>query len=284
MEGPEIYLDANATTPVIPQAVEAAQDAMQHLFGNPSSSHITGIRARQLLESARSLARTALGADSGRIVFTSGATEAIQLGILSALHHVRENSTKRHGLLLYGATEHKAVPQALHHWNDLLGLDNEVVEIPVDAQGRLQMDFLSKHAADANMVCTLAVNNETGVIHDLQQIESTLRVVNEKVLWMVDSVQAVGKIDLALARTSIDYAPVSGHKIFAPKGIGLLYVREGAPITFSSLLIMITTYKNTVFKATKGAGAERSARAVRPSVRPSDRPSVRPTDRPSVRP
>ncbi len=233
---PDIYLDANATTRVLPQAARAAQDAMEELFGNPSSSHITGLRARHLLETARGLAQLVLGAVSGRIIFTSGATEAIQMSILSALCKVREQraaagieASRR--VLLYGATEHKAVPQALTHWNNLLGVADEVLPIPVDRTGRIDLGFLREHAPSADMVCTMAVNNETGVIHDLAAIEDTLRAGNETVSWMVDAVQAVGKIDLQLSRTTIDYAPVSGHKVYACKGIGLLYVREGAAVT-----------------------------------------------------
>ncbi len=133
-------------------------------------------------------------------------------------------------MLLYAATEHKAVPQALHHWNRLLGINNEVLAIPVDKSGQLDFGFLHEHVARADIVCTMAVNNETGVIHDLQKIEQVVRTHNEHVAWVVDCVQALAKIDLQLSTTTIDYAPVSGHKLYAPKGIGLLYVREGAPL------------------------------------------------------
>lgn len=233
---PELYLDANATTPVWHNAAKAAFEAMQELFGNPSSSHITGLRARSILESARSLAKSALGADSGRIVFTSGATEAIQTAIFSTLCSIRkvrgkEKTDDGPRYLLYGATEHKAVPQALMHWNELLCMGDEVLAIPVDSNGLLDLEFLKAHAARADMVCTMAVNNETGVIHDLKAIEDIIHGANPYLKWMVDTVQAVGKMDLNLADSSIDYAPVSGHKIYAPKGIGLLYVRDGAPIT-----------------------------------------------------
>ncbi len=229
----EIYLDANATTPVLPIAAQEAFAAMQELYGNPSSSHITGLRARYILETARSIARVVLGAPSGRIVFTSGATEAIQTGVFSALCDVRSRrstATNASRVLLYGATEHKAVPQSLTHWNELLGIHDELLPIPVDRLGRLDLGFLREHAPRADMVCTMAVNNETGVIHDLQEIESVLRECNEEVTWLVDCVQALAKIDLRLSDTTIDYAPVSGHKLYAPKGVGLLYVREGAPL------------------------------------------------------
>ncbi len=231
----EIYLDANATTPVWSEAAKEAFAAMEEMFGNPSSSHITGLRARSILETARTLAKSVLGADSGRIVFTSGATEAIQMGVFSTLCSIRDARRAQAPsagprFLLYGATEHKAVPQAISHWNDMLGIGNKVLAIPVDENGRLDLEFLREHAADADLVCTMAVNNETGVIHDLAAIEKVIRDVNGDLKWMVDCVQAVGKLKLNLAGTSIDYAPISGHKIYAPKGIGLLYVRDGAPI------------------------------------------------------
>ena len=231
----EIYLDANATTPVLPTAAQEAHDAMEGLFGNPSSSHISGLRARFILESARELVRDVLGAENGQIIFTSGATEAIQLGIFSTLCDIRErrksgNLSSENRVLLYGSTEHKAVPQAIRHWNDLLDVDNEVLEIPVDENGKLDLEFIKKHASRADLICTMAVNNETGVITDLVTVESAIRSQSETVRWLVDTVQAVGKVKLNLAQTTIDYAPVSGHKIYAPKGIGLLYVRENAPL------------------------------------------------------
>ena len=238
----EIYLDANATTPVLPEAAEEAHEAMKELFGNPSSSHTSGLRARFILESARDLARQVLGAADGQIVFTSGATEAIQMAIFSTLCTIREKRssanispskekrTLQKRTLLYGATEHKAIPQAIKHWNKLLGVDNEVLEIPVDPSGQPDLNFLRDHAANADLICTMAVNNETGVVADLGAIEKTIRGVNPTAAWLVDSVQAIGKLKLNLSETTIDYAPISGHKIYAPKGIGLLYVRENAPL------------------------------------------------------
>ncbi|MGB1929394.1 MAG: aminotransferase class V-fold PLP-dependent enzyme [Mariniblastus sp.] len=231
----EIYLDANATTPVLPEAAQEAHDAMEELFGNPSSAHISGLRARYILESTRDLVREVLAAEGGQIVFTSGATEAIQMGIFSTLCDIREHrsqSQENEGprTLLYGATEHKAVPQALQHWNQLLGVNNQILEIPVDQNGALDLEFLRSHAANADLICTMAVNNETGVVTDLKAVEKTIRAENTSVRWLVDSVQAVGKIALDLSSSTIDYAAVSGHKIYAPKGIGLLYVREGAPL------------------------------------------------------
>ncbi|MCE4539196.1 aminotransferase class V-fold PLP-dependent enzyme [Pelomonas sp. P7] len=227
----EIYLDANATTPVLPQAREAALAVMAEDFGNPSSVHSTGLKARALVDSVRARARRVLGADTGRLLFLSGATEGIQTAVLSALSALRERLAQPQApeLLLYGATEHKAVPEALRHWNALLGLDLQVLAIPVGRDGRHDLGWLREHAPRAGLVCTMAANNETGVISDLDGIEAAL--AGSAALWMVDGVQALGKLPLRLAGRRIDYAPFSGHKLYAPKGVGLLYVREAAPFT-----------------------------------------------------
>lgn len=223
----EIYLDANATTPVLPAAQAAALACMGERFGNPSSTHATGLRARALLDDTRARARRVLGAPTGQLLFTSGATEGIQTAVLSALISLRGRDDV--DCLLYGATEHKAVPAALHHWNRVLDLGLVVAPIPVDPQGRHELDWLRRHAGRAGLVCTMAANNESGVISDLDGIEAAL--AGSPALWLVDGVQGLGKLDLRLAERRIDYAPFSGHKLYAPKGIGLLYVRDGAPFT-----------------------------------------------------
>jgi cysteine desulfurase len=230
----EIYLDANATSPVLPAAILAAQAALLHCFGNPSSSHATGLRARALLDDARSRARRVLGAASGRLMFTSGATEGIQTAVLSALCAVRARRAAGlpcGDLLLYGATEHKAVPESLAHWNALLGTGLTLQALAVDEHGRHRLDELRTLAPRTAFLCTMAANNETGVVSDLDGIAAVLDDTGSAALWMVDCVQALGKLPLALDRSRIDYAPFSGHKLYAPKGIGMLWVRPDAPYT-----------------------------------------------------
>ncbi|KQQ87171.1 aminotransferase class V-fold PLP-dependent enzyme [Massilia sp. Leaf139] len=230
----EIYLDANATSPVLPAAIQAAQATLLQCFGNPSSSHAAGLRARAVLDEARSRARRVLGAGAGRLMFTSGATEGIGTAVLSALCAVRERRAAGLScgdLLLYGATEHKAVPESLAHWNTLLGTGLRLQALPVGADGRHCLATLRTLAPHTAFLCTMAANNETGVVSDLDGIAAVLTETGSAALWMVDCVQALGKLPLALEHTRIDYAPVSGHKLYAPKGIGMLYVREGAPYT-----------------------------------------------------
>lgn len=230
----EIYLDSNATTCVLPAAVAAARQAMEQGYGNPSSTHATGLQAKAMMDGVRQRASGLLGVGDGRLMFNSGATEGIQTAVLSALCALRErrDAGKRIGsLLLYGATEHKAVPESLAHWNRLLGLNLEVRKLPVDAQGRHDLQALAALIGETAMLCTMAANNETGVVSDLSAIAQLLQERGADAYWMVDCVQALGKLKLNLAATRIDYAPFSGHKLYAPKGIGMLYVRAGAPFT-----------------------------------------------------
>ena len=228
--GNELYLDCNATTPVLPQIAKAVSHTMETVFGNPSSSHITGLKARYILDTTRQLARKVVGLERGRLIFTSGATEGIQTAVVSAISHAMKTRPGSK-YLLYGATEHKAVPQALEHWNELLGLHAELKAIPVDREGRLDLDFIARHVSDAAMICTMAVNNETGVKQDIKALEEAIRANNASIPWMVDCVQALGKLPLTLDETTIDYAPFSGHKLYGPKGIGFMAVREQAPFT-----------------------------------------------------
>jgi len=230
----EIYLDGNATTAVLPAAIGAAIDAMGQRFGNPSSTHATGLKARAILDQARACAVRLLGVGNGRLMFNSGATEGIQTAVLSALVALRERQARGEvvgNLLVYGATEHKAVPESLAHWNRLLGLNLTLHKLPVDASGAHDLALLRQVAGSAALICTMAANNETGVVSDLDGIEAVIKETATAAYWMVDCVQALGKLTLDLSATRIDYAPFSGHKLYAPKGVGMLYVRAGAPFT-----------------------------------------------------
>jgi len=230
----ELYLDFNATSAVLPEAAAAAQAAMLSAYGNPSSTHALGLRAQALLSQARQRAREVLGATTGQLLFTSGATEGIQTAVLSALCGLRDRLRQGRPtgqVLLYGATEHKAVPEALAHWNRVLGLNLEVRALPVDARGQHDLAALRATLPQVGLLCTMAANNETGVVSDLAGIEAVLEEAGSPALWLVDGVQALGKLKLNLAASRIDYAPFSGHKLHAPKGVGLLYVREGSPFT-----------------------------------------------------
>lgn len=228
----KIYFDCNATTPTLKEACEAAICSMRKIYGNPSSPHLAGLEAKTVLERSRKTAAELIHADAQEIYFTSGATESIQIAVISFLKDYSQQKKQNELLpskILVAATEHKAVSQSLKHWISLLNLDLSIVDVAVDKSGCVNLEDLKSHIKEAAFVCTMAVNNETGAIHPLKEIEKIIRSQNHPILWLVDCVQALGKIDLNLSALSIDYATFSGHKIYAPKGIGFLFVRESAP-------------------------------------------------------
>lgn len=232
-----VYLDCNATTHTHPIALQAAREAMELCYGNPSSTHITGLHAKSFLESAREAAAQAVGAGSAdEIIFNSGATEGIQSSIFSVLIELlsefREHGRLRRWKVLYGSTEHKAVPAAIEHWAELLRVPVAVEAIPVDEKGIADLEFISGHLPQTALICTMAVNNETGVIQPLEKLSALLKTsAGSDCRWFVDGVQALGKIQLNLKTLGAHYACFSGHKLNAPKGIGFLWVRADAPYT-----------------------------------------------------
>ncbi|MCX7225135.1 MAG: aminotransferase class V-fold PLP-dependent enzyme, partial [Burkholderiales bacterium] len=214
-----LYLDSNATSSVLPAAVAAASASMAQCFGNPSSSHSHGLVAKHLLDQTRAMAAIEIGAGEGELVFTSGATEAIQTAVLSALCAIRERRAAGQPtgeLLLYGATEHKAVPEALAHWNQVLGTGLVLQALPVDQYGRHDVAALASLLPNTALLCTMAANNETGTVSDLEGIARLLVTTAHRPLWLVDGVQALGKLDLQLPARGVDYAVFSGHKLHAP--------------------------------------------------------------------
>jgi cysteine desulfurase len=232
-----VYLDCNATTHTHPVALHAAQEAMDLCYGNPSSTHITGLHAKSFLESARAAAALAVGAGTDEeIIFNSGATEGIQTTVFSVLYHLAQMFRSQGSLsrfrILYGSTEHKAVPAALQHWVNILGVPAQVESVPVDSSGILDLAFIEQRLNETALLCTMAVNNETGIIQPLEPLARILSsTAGRDCLWFVDGVQALGKTELNLHRLGAHYACFSGHKINAPKGIGFLYVRAGSPYT-----------------------------------------------------
>lgn len=228
-----VYFDCNATTPILKEACQAVICTMQNVYGNPSSTHMAGAEAKMILERSRISASEVINAKPSEIFFTSGATEAIQISVLSLLQWI--SSQQKLGLqvtnkkILISSTEHKAVPNAIEHWSHVLGLSLPIIFIEVNEDGHLHFDEIEKHAKETIFLCTMAVNNETGVITNLKKIENIIRKQEHHIYWLVDCVQALGKIDLDFQSLSVDYATFSGHKIHATKGIGFLYSREDAP-------------------------------------------------------
>ncbi|HJV37080.1 cysteine desulfurase NifS [Geomonas sp.] len=216
----EIYLDNNATTKVDELVFEEMRPYFCELYGNPSSMHFFGGQVQKKVDEARARVAALLGANTDEIVFTACGTESDNAAIRSALEVFPE---KRH--IITSRVEHPAV---LTQCRNLTKKGYRVTELNVDGQGRLDMQELEASLDDNTALVTLMyANNETGVIFP---IEEAARLAKAKgALFHTDAVQAVGKIPLNMAESAIDLLSISGHKLHAPKGVGVLYVRRGTP-------------------------------------------------------
>jgi len=217
-----IYLDNNATTQVAPEVVEIMLPYFHELYGNPSSMHSFGGQVSKTIREAREEVAALIGAEPEEIMFTSCGTESDNTAILSALSVYPE---KRH--IVTSRVEHPAVKVLCEH---LAERGCIVTELPVDSDGRLDMELYEKSLSkDTAVVSLMWANNETGVIFP---VEKAAQIAREKgILFHTDAVQAVGKIPINMKTNTIDMLSLSGHKLHGPKGVGVLYVRKGTPFS-----------------------------------------------------
>ena len=229
----EIYLDHAATTPLRAEALQAMLPYLQEAFGNPSSIHAVGQRARKALEDARDVVAKALECRANEVVFTSGGTESDNAAIKGGAMALRP--TGNH--VITTAIEHHAV---LHTCHQLEGMGCDVTYIPVDRDGLVDpRDVLDAVTDGTVLVSVMYANNEIGTVQPVAEIA---RLVKERakeqgrtILVHTDAVQAAGYLDLSVKTLGVDMLSLSGHKFHGPKGAGLLFVRRGTP--FSPLLM-----------------------------------------------
>ena len=217
----EHYFDWAATSPADEDILKESLNETLECWGNPSSTHAVGKKARELFESARNRAAAALGVKAENIYFTSGGTESDQIPLLAVL------AKPNKGTVLVSSIEHPAIreqSEALKNcgWN--------VIQIPADSDGVIQpqavVDLIT---SDTVLICIMAVNNETGVIQPIYEIADAITKACEgkrRPKFHVDCVQAAGKIALNLGYKGIDSAALSSHKICGPRGIGILYMKD----------------------------------------------------------
>ena len=228
-----IYLDHNATTPILPEVLEAMMPYLTTEWGNPSSAYKFGAKLKSVIQTAREQVAELIGAHAMDVIFTSCATESNNAAIAAALE---ANPGKRH--IVTSQVEHSSVLNycmALEK-TPLLGQEGvgggpyRVTYLPVDRDGLLKLADLEAAITDQTALVSLMwANNETGVLFPVERIAEICRA--RGVLYHCDAVQAAGKVPIDVRKVPADYISLTGHKFHAPKGIGTLYVRRKAPFS-----------------------------------------------------
>jgi cysteine desulfurase len=221
-----VYVDNNATTKVAPEVLEVMLPYFSEYYGNPSSMHFFGGQVQKKVDEARAKVADFLGAEPSEIVFTSCGTESDNAAIVGTLDSYPE---KRH--LISTRVEHPAVGNV----STYLGRKGyRITELSVDREGRLDLDELRESFTEETALVTIMyANNETGVIFPIEEIGKIVKA--RGISFHTDAVQAAGKIPLNMKKSELDMLSISGHKLHAPKGIGVLYIRKGTK--FSPFMI-----------------------------------------------
>jgi len=217
-----VYLDHCATTPVHPDVLAAMLPFLRDSFGNPSSAHTLGKKAREAVEEARGKVAALIGANASEIVFTSGGTEADNLAI-QGIARVRKD---RGNHIVTSAIEHHAVLRACEY---LARNGFTVTYLPVDHHGVVNPEAVNKALTDKTILVTIMhSNNEVGTIEPIGEIG---RITAERgVAFHTDAVQSVGKVPINVKELQVDLLSIAAHKLYGPKGIGALYIKEGIRI------------------------------------------------------
>ena len=218
----QIYLDYNASTPIAPEAAEAMKPFLTEHYGNPSSLHWAGLLAKDAVEGARKQVADLLGCDPAEIVFTSGGSEANNHALKGVFFAHRGKGSH----IITSAVEHPSILNPCHF---LERLGAKITVLPVDCFGRVDPDDVRRSISSRTiLVSVMHANNEVGTIQSLQEISAIVRKAG--VLFHTDAAQSIGKISTNVAELDVDLLSVAGHKLYAPKGVGALYIRKGTQL------------------------------------------------------
>lgn len=232
-----IYLDYNATTPIDLEVIDAMTPFLKEHFGNPSSSHYFGQKAKEAIEKARGQVADFLNCNSKEIIFTSGGTESNNYAIKGSAYTLRNKGNH----IITSKIEHPSVLKSCK-FLETDGFD--VTYLPVNEFGLISLSDVEKSIKPATILITIMnANNEIGIIQPLEQISRLAKKYN--IILHTDAVQSAGKIPTQVSNLGVSMMSIAGHKIYAPKGIGALYIKRGIKLT----------------KLIHGAGQENNARA-----------------------